>query len=41
MGGLGVDGMVLHSCVNLEVLTAVIMVKIIILDVTACNVVEI
>jgi len=38
---LGVDGMVLHSCVNLEVLTAVIMANTIILDVTPCNVVEI
>ena len=41
MGDLGVDGMVIHSCVNLEVLTAVIMVKTIILDVTLCSVVEI
>jgi len=40
MGDLGVDGMVKHSCVNLEVLTAVIMVKTLILDVTPCSVVE-
>jgi hypothetical protein len=41
MGDLGVDGMVIHSCVNFEVLTAVIMVKTIILDVTPYSVVEI
>jgi len=41
MGDLEVDGMVIHSCVNFHVLTAVIMVKTIILDVTPCNVVEI
>jgi hypothetical protein len=40
MGDLGVDGMVIHSCVNLEVLTAVIMVKTIILDVTPYSMVE-
>jgi len=41
VGDLGVDGMVLQSCVNLEVLTAVIMAKTIIFYVTLCNVVEI